>query len=413
MSKRVLMVGFHFPPSAISSGHLRFLGFAKYLPMQGWLPVVLSSTSNAYPGINRASLGAIPEGCSVHRAVALDARRHLGLFGKYPGFLARPDRWASWWPGAVYLGLRLIRRYQVSAIWSTYPIMTAHCVAYTLARLTGLPWVADFRDPVPNSVAGKDRSTADSQLHWERRIASRASSLVFTTQAARRSFAARYPDVEAKGHLLDIPNGYEESDFLGLQAGVADPTARPLKFVHSGVLYQRGRSPVPFFRALANLRDTGQLTAADISVILRASGGEAGFQAEIERFRLGEMVTLEPAMPYQQALAEQASADALLLFQGDEFDEQIPAKAYEYLRIGRPIYALVGMQGDTASLLRDCGGATLAPIGDVTAIQSQLVALVRAVRAGSAPRPDSVAVARYSRDKGAAVLAELLDRVVA
>ncbi|WP_276678948.1 hypothetical protein [Nitrosomonas europaea] len=33
-------------------------------------------------------------------------------------------------------------------IWSTYPIATAHLIGLTLQRLTGIPWMADFRDPM-------------------------------------------------------------------------------------------------------------------------------------------------------------------------------------------------------------------------------------------------------------------------
>ena len=170
MNKAVIMTGFHFPPSALSSGHLRFLAFAKYLPECGWDPVVLSATPGAYELIDPASVRSIPKGCSVYRAFALDAKRHLAVMGKYPSILALPDRWASWWAAAVWNGLRLIKRHRAQAIWSTFPIMTSHCVAYTLHRLTGIPWIADFRDPVASSTAGKNLMAVRSQARWERRV---------------------------------------------------------------------------------------------------------------------------------------------------------------------------------------------------------------------------------------------------
>ena len=40
MRNTVLMIAFHFPPAAMGSGHLRTLGFARYLPALGWrLPI--------------------------------------------------------------------------------------------------------------------------------------------------------------------------------------------------------------------------------------------------------------------------------------------------------------------------------------------------------------------------------------
>lgn len=410
MNKGVLFTGFHFPPSALSSGHLRLLAFAKYLPEFGWDPVVLSATRGAYPQVDPASVRSIPEACRIHRALALDAKRHLGLFGKYPAFLAQPDRWASWWPGAVLLGLHLIRRYRAQAIWSTYPIMTSHCIAYTLNRLTGIPWIADFRDPVSNSVAGMDPMTVRSQMRWERRVISRAVRSVFTTQGAMQSCAERHPDVCREGRFSVIANGYDETAFANLPGAPPAWTGRPLVLVHSGLLYPDGRNPLPFFTAVANLKNAGVVSTDRLRIVLRASGSEARYARELRRLGLDEIVTLAPQISYEKALEEQAKADGLLLFQGSHYDRQIPVKAYEYLRIGRPIFALVGEGGETAALLRETGGAGLVPLDDVTAIEKQLEAFIVKVSNGRFPRPDEGVVRGYSRSRGAALLAGLLDR---
>ena len=49
MTKRVLMVAFHFPPLVGSSGIQRTLRFAQHLPEFGWEPAVLSAHTRAYP----------------------------------------------------------------------------------------------------------------------------------------------------------------------------------------------------------------------------------------------------------------------------------------------------------------------------------------------------------------------------
>lgn len=411
MFKNVLMLAFHFPPAAMGSGHLRTLGFARHLPAFGWRPTVLSATATAFPRTNAANDLLIPEDCAVFRALALDARRHFGIAGKYPGFLAKPDRWISWWPAAVWQGLRLIRRRRIDVIWSTYPIMTAHCIAYTLHRLTGLPWVADFRDPVASSILAANSFTVSSQTRWEQRVLGRASRIVLTTPGAMRRYAKNYPHMLSPGAMAVVPNGYEEESFSKLGTTASDRRPGPLRLVHGGILYRDGRDPVPFLTALANLRSANALTESDIRVVLRASGSESVYAEEIRRRGLDGMVTLAPPVSNEESLREQADADALLLFQGPQFDSQIPAKAYEYLRMGKPIFALVGMEGDTATLLRGTGGAELVPLDDAAAIESRLLQFILALRAGRAPkvRPDSVS--RYSRRAGAALLAELLDDV--
>lgn len=412
MKKSLLMLAFHIPPSSISSGHLRPLGFARYLPLFGWEPVILSARESAYTRTDLSSVSLIPEFVPVYRAFAMDAKRYLGIRGKYPSVLAQPDRWSSWWPAAVFRGLRLIRRHDVRAIWSTYPIMTAHCVAYTLSRLTGLPWIADFRDPVTSSGATDNRLTVSTQMRWERRVLSRATCSVFTTPGAMRSYAERYPEIDRAGRLKVIPNGFNEDDFADLSPYKSPEGERPLHLVHAGILYPSGRNPIPFFQALAKLRKSGVLRPHDIKVTLRASGSEALYSVELDRLDLNEMVTLAPVLPYRDALAEQAQADALLLFQGDQYDNQIPAKLYEYLRIGRPIFGLVGAQGDTATTLRETGGAEIVPLDDVDAIAARLPYFLHALRTGSAPTAHAGSAARYSRREGAALLGGMLDSIV-
>ena len=405
------MIAFHFPPAAMGSGHLRTLGFARHLPDFGWDPIVLSARSLAYPRTAPIAADVIPEGCVVHRALAFDAGRHFAIAGKYPGFLVQPDRWASWWPAAVAQGLRLIRRQQVHAIWSTYPIMTAHCIAHTLSRLTGLPWIADFRDPVSSSVSAANQFSAASQQRWEGRVLRNAMRTVFTTPGALHDYAERYPEADRDGRLSVIGNGYEESAFIDLPSATPRRDGRPLMLLHSGLLYPEGRNPVPFFNALARLKAGGLAGPERFKVVLRASGWESLYQQDIDRLDIADIVTLAPLVGNREALVEQATADGLLLFQGSKFDRQIPAKVYEYLRIGRPIFALVAPEGDTASALREIGGALVAPPEDIAGIARDLAEFVHALREGRAPCASPEVVAKHSRRAGAASLAGLLDQV--
>lgn len=397
----------------MGSGHLRTLGFARYLPDFGWRPIVLSADPMAYPRTMPIQANTIPDGCTVRRAFAPDISRHLAIRGRYPGFLAQPDRWALWRPAAIAAGMQLIRRHHVDALWSTYPIMSAHCIAYALHRLTRLPWVADFRDPVAASVEPGNRHSVASQQRWERTVLARAGGVVLTTPGARRGYESRFPDAAKAGRLHVIPNGFDEAAFsaLSLPAPTIDSPHRQLHLVHSGMLYADGRNPLPFLTAVARLKARRAVSADSLDIALRASGSEPMYARELQRLDIADVVTLAPAISSQAALCEQAKADGLLLFQGARFDHQIPAKLYEYLRVGRPIFALVHAAGDTAALLSESGGSERVPIDDVDIITERLVLFLNALRRGEGPRPRAEVVARYSRRAGAEALASLLRRV--
>lgn len=408
--KHVLMIAFHFPPAAMGSGHLRTLAFARHLPALGWDPVVLSAWAPAYPHVTRPYNGTLPTGCCVSRTPALDAGRHLAIAGKYPGFIAQPDRWSTWWPTATWQGLRLIRRHRIDAIWSTYPIMTAHCIARSLNRKTGLPWIADFRDPVSSSVSADNSFAVASQRLWEKRVLEDAARVVFTTPGAMHDYAGRYPEAARNNRLAVIQNGYDETDFASVRAQDARRAA-PFELLHSGLLYPEGRDPSAFFMALARLKRAGKAGPELFRVILRASGSEARYQQQIDQLGIADIVMLAPPIGNREALQEQSSADALLLFQGSHFDRQIPAKLYEYLRVGKPIFALAGKSGDTAALLREVDRAAVVAIDDADEIEQGLAQLIDSLVSEKAQIGGRPGVERWSRRQRTVELAQLLDQV--
>jgi hypothetical protein len=102
----------------------------------------------------------------------------------------------------------------------------------------------------------------------------------------------------------------------------------------------------------------------------------------------------------------------LLLFQGVVFNKQIPAKAYEYLRAGRPILALTDPAGETARLLNGWDGVYSAREDSVTGIQAALGRLLADLAAGTVPLRRRDEVRRLSRESRTAELAAVLDAAV-
>jgi glycosyltransferase involved in cell wall biosynthesis len=412
-NKRVLMIAFHFPPQRGSSGVQRTLKFSRYLGASGWDPLVLSAHPRAYANKGEDQLRDVPEHIVVHRAFALDASRHLAVKGRYLGPLALPDRWVSWLLGAVPSGLRLIWSHRPAVIWSTYPIATAHLIGLALHRLTGIPWVADLRDPM-TEVDYPTRRSVRAVYRWiETRTVRYASRVVFTTPGAVAAYRARYPSLPAERFAL-IENGYDEENFSdaeNLAAHTRDEGNGPLLLVHSGIIYPSERDPVAFFEALAALLKDGRIGPATLQVRLRAAVHDAWLEGLIEGHGIGSIVSLAPHIPYRDALTEMLTADGLLVLQGSSCNCQIPAKIYEYLRARRPILALTDAAGDTAATLRQAGIDTIGPLDARDGIMDALMDFIGRVKAGSAPLASDAVVRANSRDARAAQLAALLDEV--
>jgi hypothetical protein len=189
--RSVLLIAYHFPPIEGSSGVQRTLRFAQHLPKYGWTPIVLTVDARAYERVGRGPGNEPPPGLEVHRARGYDTARHLSLFGRYPMRLALPDRWMSWRWWAVPRALRIIRQHQVSAVWSTFPVATAHAIGLAVARRSGVPWVAEFRDPMWQGDYPPDPRVNQAWRMLEQRVFATASAVVVTTPGALCEYAER------------------------------------------------------------------------------------------------------------------------------------------------------------------------------------------------------------------------------
>lgn len=410
------MVAYHFPPLAGSSGIQRTLRFVQHLPSLGWQPLVLTAHPCAYEKTSDDLLVDVAAGTVVRRAFAMDTARHLQFAGRYLGWMARPDRWISWKFDAVRQGLKLIEEFRPDVIWSTYPIATAHAIASALHRKTGIPWVADFRDPMAQEGYPADPRTWQSYLAIEADAAAQARYCVFTTPSAARMYQQRYPSAATR--MVVLENGYDEEsfEFAVHQPHAHDPIEpgeRPLVMLHSGIVYPSERDPTQLFAALGRLQEAGTLGPSDLRIRFRASVHDELLQRLAQAHGAQDFIELCPAIPYREALAEMMAVDALLVMQASNCNAQIPAKIYEYLRAGKPILGLTDPEGDTAGVLRGAGISAMARLDSSDEIALLLPTLVRDWRQGKVVLPQSLVVQQASRRGRSQALAALLEQATA
>ena len=412
--KRVLMVAYHFPPLAGSSGIQRTLRFVQQLPELGWQPLVLTVHPCAYERTSHDLQDEVPSQTIVRRAFALDAARHLSVRGRYLGATARPDRWASWKIDGVRQGMRLVREFRPDAIWSTYPIATSHMIAAELRKRSGVPWIADFRDPMAQPDYPSDVPTRQRLHVIEQWIVVSAEASIFTAPNAVHACRLRHPDVADRVHLIE--NGYDEESFAAAATGNDASSAPPLKpgaitLLHSGIVYPCERDPTQLFEALGQLKRSGAIQPGRFTLRFRAPVHDELLTRLARDNDVLALVEILPAVPYREALQEMLRADALLVMQGQSCNDQIPAKIYEYLRAGRPAICLSHPDGDTIGVMHKAGMYAQARLDSVQEIATRLPTFLDAVRRGTAQQPDSAYVSGASRRSRTQALAGLLDRL--
>lgn len=410
MVRRVLLIAYHFPPLQGSSGIQRTLRFAQYLPKLGWQPIVLTASSVSYQLTGSTQLPKEFGNISVYRSFALDTAKHLSVLKRYPGILAVPDRWISWWLGAVPQGLYLIKRFKPDVIWSTFPIATAHLIGYTLSRISGIPWAADFRDPMVQPDYPTDPLIYRSYQWIEEKTIRNCTKAIFTTFNTRKDYISRFP-TESESRFKVIENGYDEQLFSEVAVEHQVKQNKQLTLVHSGIVYSSERDPTYFFEALSDLLKEKRISSDNLKIILRATYNDNFLQQLINRFNIGSIVTLAPPVSYKEAIAEMLSADGLIILQASNCNNQIPAKLYEYLRAQKPILALTDPEGDTGLKLISLGFDTISRLDAKLAIKELIVKFLGSIRNKVAQSLPLNQLKLNSRESRTAELAEILNEI--
>lgn len=402
---KLLMISFHFPPISQSSGYLRALKFAKYLPTHAIEPTVLTINEKAYTAIDEKNLQLLDQldkRINIYRASGFDSSKTLSFRGKYFSWLALPDNWVSWIPCAVLKALRLHKTQNFDAIWVTYPISSALFIGLFIAKLTGLPIYTDLRDPVWEEETWQN-SWRHKMLAWvEKKLIINSKKVFFTATGTIEKYKLRYPQLDHEKFQL-IANGFDEDDFVNLAPSTKNETRKV--FLHSGLLPQYERDPSTFFNAIKALKNEGLLSKSSVVFRFRATGETAKYQQLVKQMNIDDLVEITERVSYQEALQEMSNADYLMIFQHRTCNWQVPAKLFEYIRLQRPMLLLAGKQSDTVALAQQAQCAYLdAEIDNVTAIKQA----INACLADKFPSVDSSKISQFSRHHGAEKLAKVI-----
>ena len=305
----------------------------------------------------------------------------------------------------------MIRKYRPDVIWSTYPIATAHHIALQLHRFSGIPWVADFRDPMAQEGYPEDPHVWKSFERIEQSVVRHASRMVFVTPSARSLYQARYPSVP-QDHFAMIENGYDEESFVAAERDLVRTPLNKGRFtlLHSGIVYPSDRDPSALFDALGRMHRARQIDAKTLRIRFRAPVHVELLDQLAAKSGTSGLIEILPPIPYREALKEMMRADGLLVMQGANCNQQVPAKLYEYFRARRPILGLADPAGDTAGVMRAAGVDHVGLLEDSHQVELALGGFLLQVPSGSEPLPMASQLTNMSRRARAQALAELLDK---
>jgi glycosyltransferase involved in cell wall biosynthesis len=291
-----------------------------------------------------------------------------------------------------------VERFRPDVVVATAPPPAALFASAAVVRGTGIPLVADMRDPWAGSPFYDAGGTLLTDI--ERRAFRACAAIVAVTDPMLADLRERHPDLADRMQVL--PNGFDPS-ILELRGQV--PVPRPdgrVTLIHPGSLYGE-RSIDVLVQALSRpgLRDRVRLElVGNMSAASEAAVRGADPQLEID---------VSSPLPWRETIERIAAADAVVVIQPPQVGDDVawPGKMFEALALGKAVLTLTG-GGACEGLLRELGlDRGFARWNDVDSVADATALLLE-----SAPVAVPVErLARWDRSIVARDYDALLDRV--
>ena len=437
--KRVLVVTYYWPPSG-GSGVQRWVKFAKYLPQEGWEPVIYTPENPEYTAIDHTLEAEIPHTVEIiRRPITEPYNLYRKLMGKgastdmktltagasggavteissgkksfkqrlslwIRGNLFVPDPRVGWVKPSVRFLKKYLAEHPVDVIVTTGPPHSMHLIGQRLHKELGIPWIPDFRDPwsrmyylkhLPMSARTWRRLRA-----MEQSVLDDCSTVLAVTPLVQDEFRA-----QTKTPVAMITNGYDGGDFE--QAVEPDGF---FNIVHTGLFAADG-NPLNLWKALGVKAWADPDFKAALRLRLVGKVDREVYDAIEEAGLKNNLVDLG-YRDHLAAVREQLAATVLVLpLRNDpEYRPILPGKLFEYLASRRPVLGIGQEDGAMARVLADTGAGVTAGWDNLGAIRDFIDKAWEQFKAGGVP-PVEGDIARFSRRSLTRELAALLERV--
>ena len=453
--KRLLIITYYWPPTG-GSGVQRWVKFSKYLPEQGWQPVVYTPENPEQLATDESLLADIPACAEVIKTPILEPYSiYRRLTGGKKGEEVNPvnaqkkswkQRLSLWIRGNCFIpdprigwvrpSVRFLKKYlaehPVDAVVTTGPPHSVHLIGRGLKRALGLRWIADFRDPWTEMFyykhLGLTKASDHLQHRLEQSVLDEADTLISVSPPVAADFQAK-----TKTPVVLITNGFDEDDFAGIPEPPASlcsesgesPACAPgvqvfpnpkkgsgkyldtpapqrprteIRLVHTGLFAADG-NPLNLWDALSERCAADPDFRERLQIRLAGKVDRAITDAIRER-GLGPNLVELGYLPHDATVREQRAADILLLplRQEPEYAKVLPGKIFEYLAARRPVLGIGQEDGAAAAVLRDAGAGQMYDWDK----KEELLAFL------DAEHPETAGIDKYTRRALTAQLTKIL-----
>jgi glycosyltransferase involved in cell wall biosynthesis len=389
----------------------RCLKFAKYLCEGDWQTIVISASENVSYEKDYSLLSEIPDKAEVHSVWHQEYRwKELKyLCNKLRIDFDFPDAFKTWCCPAYQEAKRILEQDNVGLIFSSSAPYTSHFVGMKLKSEFNKPWIADFRDPWSGNdvlnlwhekslILPLRKIVAARIKKAERKILATADKTIVASWQHQQELLQLH-GLKQNG-IEVITNGYDEADF-------AEPCSKYSLYPDKVTISFVGSFYFGFKEIVLQFLDAVEQAGDSAEVVF--IGKVSKEMGNVSR----KNVTCINNIPKEKALAFSSSSDFLFLMVLPSAKWCIPGKIFEYLRLSKPILALVPEDGDAARIINEANAGFVLSY-DVVKMREQLREIFEKHRKGTFRdfRPNQKYMAQFERAKQTERLAGIFDDVV-
>ncbi len=370
MDKRCLLITYYFPPLG-GGGVQRLAKLVKFASPLGWQFTVLTAEEPTAIVVKDSSLlKDIPPQTRVVRVpAALTTAKAAGATSTYlkrwlSAFLFVPDSRKAWLRRVRPVLKKLLQNESFDLILISLPPYSLSFLVRDIQNMTSTPVLLDLRDPWTLNPYKIYPTPFHRLLDWqlEQKALRSVPAGISAYQRVVGFWAKKVKQFDPRNWRV-IPNGYDEDDFAGL-SGATPPTDGLFKIGFSGTIYSHLNHPTPLFKALAQVKQKWPELGAKLRFV-HLGKSHIDLSRIAARFNVQNQVESLGYLPHRQALQTLNTMNALCFVLDDREARSkftIGGKVYEYLRLKKPILALVPEEGEAADLICETkAGVAISP----------------------------------------------------
>lgn len=353
MTKKVLIVSWHFPPYKSSSAFNLF----KRLKDTGYEYDVLQ--------IRRADK---PDNDAMFRFAS-------SRFNRYE--IEMPSEDARDPVARDHYVNKVVEFYQILKQKNHYSVMISHSheIASHMAAIAikkcspELRWVASFGDPIAANPFNESYKfpMLEEDSETEAQVLKKADRIIVTNRYQQDLVVATQKQHLDQDKFFVLPHCFDERMYSIDSDNIIDDTqynsSNVFRFIHVGMLYKFKRTAEPFMLGAQRLLE--KYPEMQGRFVLEFYGANDRYIQAADAYGLADMVSFKGVVNYLDSLKIMSEADCLLLRDADFSDQGLqhtpfyPGKLADYMGAKKPILAVTMAHGCVPDMLTKVGGVSL------------------------------------------------------